>query len=109
MWDQWRLTRIALYTTLLWSVTAYAQSALHLSASASAAIWRSLGKDAMDTSISRGLRIGETVPDDMRLLSFNQRVRNRVPAIRAYSYSLLHGQILIVDPGAKTIVAIVSK
>ncbi len=109
MWGKSRVAKIALYATLLWSAAAYAQSAIHLSTSARATIWRSLGKDAMDTSISAGLQVGENILSDMRLLSFGQHVRKRVPAIRNYSYSLLHGQVLIVDPGTKKIVAIVSK
>jgi hypothetical protein len=109
MWGKLRVTKIALYAALLWSTTAYAQSPLDLSASARSTIWRSLGKDAMDTSIPNTLQVGEIVPVDMRLLSFDRHVRKRVPAIGAYSYSLLHGQVLIVDPGTKKIVAIISK
>ena len=56
---------IALCTMLLWSLAAYAQSGLHLTSPDRAAIWRSLGKDAMSTSVPAGLHVGEAVPDTM--------------------------------------------
>jgi len=59
--------------------------------------------------VPAGLRVGEVVPDTMRLLPFARKLRNRVPAIGSYSYGLLQGQVLIIDPRAKKIVSIVSK
>jgi Protein of unknown function (DUF1236) len=100
---------IALCTMLLWSLAAYAQSGLHLTSPDRAAIWRSLGKDAMSTSVPAGLHVGEAVPDTMRLLPFGRNLRNKIPAIKSYSYALLQGQVLIVDRRARTIVTIVSE
>ncbi len=70
-------------------------------------IWRSLGQDAMKTQIPAGLKIGEAVPATLHLLPFDRRLRKRLPHIRRYKYALLQGQVLIVDPGTKKIVAIV--
>jgi hypothetical protein len=43
----------------------------------------------------------------MHLLSFSRSLRKKIPAIKSYLYTLLHGQVLIVDPSTKKIVAIV--
>ncbi len=74
-----------------------------------AEIWHSLSDQANRTSVAMGLNVGETVPTTMRLLSFADDLRNRVPQIWPYSYALLHSQVLIVDPGSKTIIAIVAQ
>jgi hypothetical protein len=74
-----------------------------------AAIWRALGERAISTSIPVGLHVGETVPSTTRLLSFSEDLRKNVPAILRFSYALLHGQVLIVDPRSKAIVSIVAK
>jgi Protein of unknown function (DUF1236) len=100
---------VALCTTLLCCSAAYAQTAVRLSSASRAAIWRSLGKDATDTSVAAGLRVGEAVPAPMRLLRFNRHVRKRVPTTRFYSYALVQGQVLIVDPRNRKIVAVISK
>jgi hypothetical protein len=94
---------------LCWSSTVYAQTALSLTSSEQAEIWRSLGKQATRTSVSAALHFGEVVPDTIRLLPFARKLRKRVPAISAYSYALLHGQVLIIDPQAKTVASIVYK
>jgi len=82
---------------------------LSLSSAHRAAIWRSLGKDAMKTQIPAGLNVGEAVPATMHLLPFDRRLRKTIPSIRRYSYALLQGQVLIIDPGTKKIVAIVGQ
>ncbi len=101
--------RLALCAVLFWSSAVLAQPGLHLTSPDRAAIWRSLGKDAMSTSVPAGLHVGEAVPDTMRLLPFGRHLRNKIPAIRSYSYALLQGQVLIVDRRARTIVSIVSE
>jgi hypothetical protein len=70
-------------------------------------IWRALRKDAGVTGEPDGLKIGDAIPDTMRLLSFGHRLRRRIPAIRPYSYTFLHDQVLIVDPATKKIVFII--
>jgi hypothetical protein len=100
---------IALSTTLSWSSSVYAQPTIDLTGPGRAAIWRSLGKDATDTSVPAGLHVGDVVPDTTRLLPFGHHLGNKVPAIRAYSYALLQGQVLIIDARTRKIVAIVSK
>jgi len=109
MWGKSYAAKAALCVALLWTAAADAQTALHLTASGRAAIWRSLGKDATDTSIATGLKVGEAVPADQRLLPFDRHVRKKVPALKPYSYTLLQGEVLIVDPHSRKIVAIVSK
>jgi hypothetical protein len=82
---------------------------LSLTSTQRAQIWRDLGKDATNTSEPAGLNVGEAVPDSMHLLSFARALRKRIPAIRPYRYTLVHGQVLIIDPGTKKIVAIVGE
>jgi hypothetical protein len=102
--------KIALCAVLLCcSARVFAQTALSLTAAEQAAIWRSLGKKATRTSVPAGLHVGEVVPDTMRLLRFDRKLRKRVPAIRSYSYALLQGEVLIIDPRAKKIVEIVAQ
>jgi hypothetical protein len=79
-----------------------------LSSEQRAEIWRGLGEQATETSIPAGLRVGERVPSTMRLLSFSDVLRQKVPAILQFSYALLHDQVLIVDPRSKAIVSIVA-
>jgi hypothetical protein len=74
-----------------------------------AEIWRSLSKEAMKTSEPAGLNVGEMVPDTMHLLPFAHSLRKKIPAIRPYLYTLLQGQVLIVDPSTKKIVSIVGE
>jgi hypothetical protein len=72
-------------------------------------IWRILSDPANRTSVSTGLNVGEKVPNTIHLLSFMDELRKRIPAIWPCSYALLHGQVLIVGPRSKTIVAIVAE
>jgi hypothetical protein len=100
---------LLLCAALTWSSGAIAQSAIHLTSAGRAAIWKSLGKDATDTQLAAGLKVGEKIPDPMNVLPFTARVRKKVPAIKPYSYALVNGQVLIVDAQSRKIVAIVSK
>jgi hypothetical protein len=88
---------------------AAARLPLSLTPAHRAEIWRHLSRDAMRASEPAGLKVGEAVPQTMHLLSFARRLRRRIPAIRPYFYTLLHGQVLIVDPASKKIVAIVEE
>jgi Protein of unknown function (DUF1236) len=82
---------------------------LSLTSTKRAEIWRSLSKGAMKTSEPAGLNVGEKVPDTMHLLPFAHSLRKKIPAIRPYLYTLLQGQVLIVDPSTKKIVSIVGE
>ena len=82
---------------------------LSLTSTQRAQIWRSLGKDATRASEPAGLHVGEAVPDTTNLLSFARAIRKRDPAIRPYQYALSHGQVLMIDPGTRKIVAIVGE
>jgi hypothetical protein len=99
--------KIVLSIALLCSSAVCAQTPIDLTSSDRAQIWRSLGRDAMRTSIPAGLHVGEQVPGTMRLLTFGRHLRRRVPAIAHYVYALLQGQVLVVDRRARTIVSIV--
>jgi hypothetical protein len=98
--------------------TAFAQEAagangrrhtLTLTSTQRARIWRDLGKEATRASEPAGLNVGEVVPDTMHVLSFARALRKKIPAIRPYQYTLLHGQVLMIDSGTRKIVAIVSE
>ncbi len=86
-----------------------ARHSLSLTSTQRARIWRSLSVEAMKTQVPAGLHVGEVVPDTMHFLSFARALRKRVPALRPYRYTLLHGQVLIIDPTTKKIVAIVGE
>jgi hypothetical protein len=74
-----------------------------------AEIWRALSEQAARTSIPAGLRVGDAIPSTTHLLSFPDNLRNRVPAIFRFSFTLLHDEVLIVDPRSKAVVFIVAK
>jgi hypothetical protein len=82
---------------------------LSLTAAQRSRIWRALGTRASEAQDPAGLNVGEVVPDTWNLLSFGHSVRKHIPAIRSYQYTLLHGQILIVDPDTKRIVTIIGQ
>jgi len=82
---------------------------LSLTSAQRADIWHSLHKRANDAQIAAGLNVGESVPDTMNLLSFSRSLRRKVPGLRSYKYVLVHGQVLIVNPKTKKIVAIVGE
>jgi Protein of unknown function (DUF1236) len=96
-----------------WPLVGRAQSAdsgkrgLSLSAAQQSEIWRALGKAASRTQEPVGLNVGEAIPDTMNLLPFNHHLRQKIRAIGAYRYALLHGQVLIVDPQTKQIISII--
>ena len=92
-----KISKIALFAILLCcsSRSVYAQTTMSRTSSEQAEIWRNLGKEATSASEPAGLHVGETVPDTMHLIRFARTLRKRVPAIRSYSYTLLHGQVLI--------------
>lgn len=70
-------------------------------------IWRALGERAGKTQEPAGLQVGEAVPAPMNVLSFKHSLRQKIRAIRHYRYTLLHDQVLIVDPATKKIIAVV--
>jgi hypothetical protein len=72
-------------------------------------IWRRLGEQAAGASIPAGLGVGQMVPSTAHVLSFSADLRERVPAIVRFDYTLAHDQILIVDPQSMAIVSIVAK
>jgi hypothetical protein len=74
-----------------------------------AEIWRALGQYATKTSIPAGLRVGEMLPSTAHVLSFSDGLSKKVPMILRLSYTLLHDQVLIVDPQSKVIVSIVAR
>jgi hypothetical protein len=72
-------------------------------------IWRALGQYATKTSIPAGLHIGEMLPSTSHVLSFSDGLRKKVPTILRFSYTLLHDQVLIVDPQSKVVVSTVAR
>ena len=100
---------IAFCAVLALPLFAGAQTGADLSSANRAIIWHSLGKTATDTQVASGLEVGQTVPDPMRVLSFSHHLRQKVPALKSFSYALVNGQVLIVDAHTRKIVAIVSK
>jgi hypothetical protein len=80
---------------------------LSLSAAQQSEIWRALGTQARKTQEPAGLNVGEAAPDTMNVLRFSRRLRQKIPAIGPYRYTLLHSQVLIVDPKTKQIISII--
>ncbi len=101
--------------TGVWPFTTRAQESarranrpgLSLSSAQRAEIWSTLRKEAMKTLVPPGLNVGEVVPSTMHLLSFPRSLREKIPTVRRHLYALLQGQVLIIDPATRTIVAIV--
>jgi hypothetical protein len=85
------------------------ERSLSLTSVERAAIWRSLGNDAMKAQEPAGLQVGDVIPGTMQVLRFDRRLRRRAPALRRYSYTLVHGQVLIVDPRSNKIVFVVAQ
>jgi hypothetical protein len=73
------------------------------------AVWKKLGKRATRTSIPAGLHVGEPISPTMHVFSFTRDLLRSAPPLRSYSYTLLQGEVLIVDSKTKKIVAIVSE
>jgi hypothetical protein len=101
---------------IVWPLLALAQSPagaedreLSLSSAQRSEIWHALGKRASKTQEPAGLNVGEAVPNTQHVLSFEHSLRKKIPAVRHYRYTLLHDQVLIVDPETKKIVAIVGR
>jgi len=84
-------------------------AALSLTSGERAEIWHSLSKQATKTSVPAGLHVGEVVPSTMRSRLFARDIRKKVPAVKSYSYALLHNQVLIIAPRSKKIVFIVAE
>jgi hypothetical protein len=84
-------------------------AALSLTSEERAEIWHRLSEQATRTSVPAGLHVGEVVPNTMHLRSFARDIRKKIPAIRSYSYALLHNQVLIIVLRSKKIVLIVSE
>jgi hypothetical protein len=85
------------------------KAAFSLTSEERAEIWHSLRKQATRTSVPAGLHVGEVVPNTMDSRSFAREIRKKIPAIRPYSYALLHNQVLIIAPRSKKIVFIVAE
>jgi hypothetical protein len=107
---------IALIAAAAWPSIALAQPAggggkhdLSLTRAQQSAIWHVLGKEAAKAQEPAGLNVGETLPDTMNVLPFDRRLRGKIRSIGYYRYALMHGQVLIVDPESKRIIAIVGK
>jgi len=99
-----------------WPLIALAQSPgggekhhLSLTHAQRSEIWRVLGQQAGKAQEPAGLNVGEAVPDTMNVLSFGHNLRKKIRGIRHYQYTLLHDQVLIIDPETKKIIAIVGR
>lgn len=110
------LIKLFVGAAVAWPLAAHARPSartqarqLSLTSAQRAAIWRSLGKEAMRTQIPAGLNIGESAPDTMHLLPFDRRLSRKIPALRHHGYALVHGQVLVIEPGTKKIVAVVGE
>ncbi len=101
---------------IAWPIVALAQPAggaekhkLSLTHAQRSEIWRALGKEAAKAQEPAGLSVGETLPDTMNVLPFRHHLRAKIRSIGHYRYALMHGQVLIVDPQTKKIIAIVGR
>lgn len=86
---------------------AAARRSLSLTSAQRAEIWHHLSKEAMAALEPAGLKVGEAVPQTMHLLTFARRLRRKIPETKPYLYTLVHGQVLIIDPASKKVVSIV--
>jgi Protein of unknown function (DUF1236) len=81
---------------------------LNLSAAQRSEIWRKLD-DQPQENVPAGFeaRLGELVPNTVRLRSLPNSVSSQVPVVKSYQYAMIHGRLLLVDPTTKKIVAII--
>jgi hypothetical protein len=107
---------IALIAAVAWPSMVLAQSPapaakreLSLTHAQRSEIWRALGKEAAKAQEPAGLSVGETIPDSMNVLPFSHHLRHKIRVIGHYRYSLMHGEVLIVDPETKKIISVVGK
>jgi hypothetical protein len=105
---------IGLIAATAWLLTALTQPSgaeekhnLALTQAQQSEIWRALGTSARRTQEPAGLNVGEAVPATMNVLPFSRHLRQKIRAIGSYRYTLLHSQVLIVDPATKQIVSII--
>ncbi len=50
-------------------------------------------------------RVGTRIPESARLYAVPQQVAVEVPAVKAYKYMVVNGQVLLVDPATSEVVA----
>lgn len=83
---------------------------LNLTTHQRAEIWDQIGaKTGENAPTGFTARVGEAMPNGVQLKSLPGKVSRQVPAVKSYEYAALSGQLLIVDPSTKKIVAIITE
>jgi len=75
-------------------------------------IWQGASRQVTNESpLPAGFKadIGEAVPASMKLQPMPKDVSDQVPVVKSYDFAMLEGQLLIVDPGSRKIIDIISK
>jgi hypothetical protein len=75
-------------------------------------IWQGASRQVADESaLPADFRadIGESVPASMKLQPMPKNVSDQVPAVKPYDFAMLQDQLLIVDPGSRKIIDIITK
>jgi len=92
------------------SVQTTVRDVLSLTPSQERTAWRDISKKAnsQTTPSSFTASIGATMPSDISLRSVPAKVAARVPSLKPYDYALLHNMLLIVNPGDKKVVDVIT-
>ena len=82
---------------------------LHLSAAEITLVRDSIPPDFPVADIRLRLALGAEIPDDVELHELPVIVLNRVPKLRDYRFLMTTDQIVIVDPGRRSIALVIDK
>jgi hypothetical protein len=82
---------------------------LHLSANQIAVVRESIPADFPDVGIHLRLALGAEIPKDVRLHEFAPFVVDHVPHLRDYRFVVAGDQIVIVQPGDRSIALVIDR
>jgi hypothetical protein len=80
---------------------------LHLSAHQIGVVRESIPVDFPDAGIHLRLGLGAEIPEDVQLHEFAPFVLDRVPQLRDYRFLVAGDQIVIVQPGDRSIALVI--
>ena len=91
--------------------TAATNDRLNLTSAQRQEIWQSVSKQAAKETPPAGFtaKVGEAMPNAVKLQPLPNSVSSQVPAVKPYEYAMLQNQVLIVDPSSKKIVDIITQ
>jgi hypothetical protein len=88
-----------------------ANNRLNLNSAQRKEIWQTVSNQATKGTPPGGFvaKVGEAVPNTVKLQSFPSVLSSQVPAVKSYEYAMLQNELLIVDPSSKKVVDIITQ